>query len=348
MHAISTEEFLQELLSNRLCVLDVRSPSEYQRGAIPGARSLPLFDDSERSSVGIAYHTAGRQEAIKVGLELVGPKLRSMVERADQYCKAGQRIGLYCWRGGMRSSAVAWLLELYGFEVVTLGGGYKAFRRFVLARLAEPYRLIVLSGMTGAGKTETLAQLARRGEATIDLEHLASHRGSAFGWLGLPPQPSQQQFENMLALELLKHRTAERIWIEDESRRIGTITIPQSFWLQMRAAPIVALEVPQDRRIERLVREYGTFPPEQLAACLRAIRHRLGAERTARALSALAEGRLGDVAAIALAHYDKSYRHSLRKRAERIQWVHADSPDHAAAQLVTLQPLPILPAMVHQ
>jgi len=348
MYALSTEDFLEELLSGSLYVLDVRSPAEFHRGSIPGAESLPLFDDAERSRVGIAYHQSGRTAAIKIGLEIVGPKLRSLIERAEHLLGGSRRrIGLYCWRGGMRSNAVGWLLELYGFDVVTLRGGYKAFRRTVLETFAQPRPLVLISGLTGAGKTDVLAALARRGQATIDFEQLAAHRGSAFGSLGMPPQPTQQQFENMLALELWKHRAASRLWLEDESRWIGKLIIPQALWLQMQSAPILALDVPMERRLERLLRDYGSVPPTQLATCLHAIRQRLGAERYALALAALNRGDLAEVATIALAHYDKSYRHSLRKRADRVVWIRANSPDDAATQLcTTIATLPSLTTLL--
>ncbi|KXB97147.1 MAG: hypothetical protein AA908_08305 [Chlorobi bacterium NICIL-2] len=337
MVAVSVDEFLSECEHTKtLCVFDVRSPAEYARGAIPGAASLPLFDDTEREIIGITYHTEGRTAALKRGLELVGPKLRWLVEQVETRLLPGQVVGLYCWRGGMRSAAVAWLLEFYGFQVVLLRGGYKAFRRFVLAQFEAPRTLYVLSGCTGAGKTAVLSLLAARGEATIDLEALACHRGSAFGALGLSPQPTQQNFENSLAVALWKNRAAERIWIEDESRRIGTLTIPDGLWRQMLSAPIVALDVPLDRRIEHLVQEYGSFPLCELAQCLEAIRQRLGAERYARACAALKGGDLPSVAQIALEHYDKAYRHSLRKRAERVRWVEAQSPEDAASKLCLL------------
>jgi tRNA 2-selenouridine synthase len=337
MVTISVDEFLSESNGGTLCIFDVRSPAEFARGAIPNASSLPLFDDAEREIVGITYHIEGRTAALKRGLELVGPKLRWLVEQVETRLLPGQTVGLYCWRGGMRSAAMGWLLEFYGFHVVLLRGGYKAFRRFALAQFEARRTLYLLSGCTGAGKTAVLSLLAARGEATIDLEALACHRGSAFGALGLSPQPTQQNFENALAVELWRNRAAERIWIEDESRRIGTLTIPEALWRQMLAAPIIALDVPLDRRIEHLVQEYGSFPPCELAQCLAAIRERLGAERYARALDALERGDLYSVAQLALEHYDKAYRHSLRKRAERVRWVEAESPEDAASKLCILK-----------
>lgn len=337
MVAVSVDEFLSECEQrNVVCVFDVRSPAEYAHGSIPNAVSLPLFDDTERELIGITYHTEGRTAALKQGLDIVGPKMRWLVEQVEARLLRGGAVGLYCWRGGMRSAAVAWLLEFYGFQVVLLRGGYKAFRRFVLAQFDMPRSLRIVSGYTGSGKTAVLSQLAARGEAMIDLEALACHRGSAFGWLMLPGQPTQQNFENALAVELWRNRTATRIWIEDESRLIGKLTIPEGLWQQMLAAPIIALDVPLNRRIERLVQEYGGCSSGELAECLAAIRQRLGAERYARALAALEMGDLHSVARCALEHYDKAYRHSLRKRAHRVRWIEADSPQDAATKLCEL------------
>lgn len=336
MQVISVEEFLAEMTAKKMVVFDVRSPAEFTRGSIPGAHSLPLFDDAERAAVGLTYHQRGRADAIKLGLDLVGPKLRDFIERVEAAWQPNQQVGLYCWRGGMRSAAVAWLLNFYGFEVVILRGGYKAFRRLILAIFAQPRRLIVLSGYTGSGKTALLSALARQGAATIDLEGLACHRGSAFGSIGMPPQPTQQMFENRLGLALWQSRTADYLWIEDESRRLGALTIPLPLWEQMQQAPIIALDVPTDCRIERLIEEYGHFPATDLARSLEAISQRLGAERYRRASAALANGDLATVAQIALEHYDKSYRHSLKKRAARVHWISACSFTDALERLSTL------------
>ncbi|MCX7930853.1 MAG: rhodanese-like domain-containing protein, partial [Chlorobi bacterium] len=160
MRTVSVEEFLTVRADSSLCVFDVRSPREYARGAIPSAHPLPLFDDTERHHIGLAYTEHGSSAAIKMGLNLVGPKLRWFIEEVERYLLPGQSVGVYCWRGGMRSNAIAWLLAFYGFDVLVLRGGYKAFRRWALATFARPHRFIIISGYTGSGKTELLQQLA--------------------------------------------------------------------------------------------------------------------------------------------------------------------------------------------
>ena len=207
------EKFLE--LAKQHPVLDVRSPGEYTHAHIPGAYSLPLFTDEERKLVGTAYKQQSREQAIKLGLDYFGVKMRKMVEEVESVVSQQSAVGkggaglktancilVHCWRGGMRSAGVAWLLDLYGFKVYTLVGGYKKFRNHVLETFNLPFNLKILGGYTGSGKTELLKTLKEKGERIIDLEGIAGHKGSAFGNIGLPKQPGQEMFENILALEL--------------------------------------------------------------------------------------------------------------------------------------------------
>lgn len=243
---LKIEEFLN--LSKQYPVLDVRSPGEYLHAHIPGAHSLPLFTDEERKQVGTAYKQQSREVAIKLGLDFFGPKMRTMVEEAEKLTKqlpspTTNCILVHCWRGGMRSAGVAWLLDLYGFKVCTLIGGYKTYRQWTLEQLSKPYELKILGGYTGSGKTLVLHELKKKGEAVVDLEALAHHKGSAFGDLGEQPQPSPEMFENKLAMELSGISESKTIWLEDESQRIGHINIPHIFWQTMRKAPVYFLDI---------------------------------------------------------------------------------------------------------
>jgi tRNA 2-selenouridine synthase len=241
---ITIPQFLE--LGNSFPVLDVRSPGEYTHAHIPGAYSLPLFSDEERKVVGTAYKQQSKQTAIKIGLEYFGVKMKKMVEEAESlvatYLKeknnppvlpvfppgTGGGIAVHCWRGGMRSAGVAWLLDLYGFKVYTIIGGYKAYRKWVREQFEQPCKMKVLGGYTGSGKTLVLHAIKRTGYPVIDLEALANHKGSAFGAMGEKPQPSQEMFENLLANELHHYLTAQKslpveqgleaAFIEDESQ----------------------------------------------------------------------------------------------------------------------------------
>ena len=179
-------------------ILDVRSPDEYNRGHIPGALSLPLFNNEERSAVGTLYLQKGSKEAMLKGLELVGPKMKEFVSQASGLTPEGE-LALYCWRGGMRSNSMAWLFNTSGIKSHTLEGGYKSWRRHIHDFFGQPVaKLVVIGGMTGTGKTEILEEIERKGGQVVHLERLARHKGSVFGHLGMPAQPSTEQFENEL------------------------------------------------------------------------------------------------------------------------------------------------------
>ena len=319
-----------------LPVLDVRSPGEFTHAHIPGAHSFPLFSDEERAIVGTLYKQRSREAAIKAGLDFYGVKMRRMVEAAEQIVGAQEKTVLvHCWRGGMRSGAVAWLLDLYGFRVYTLRGGYKAFRRWTLDLLEQPGPIRVLGGYTGSGKTDLLQELARRGEPVIDLEALAGHKGSAFGAIGLPKQPSQEMFENMLAMGINTIRQAApdaRIWMEDESQRIGTVNLPQPFWQYLRKQPVLFLDIPFEARLAYLVSTYGVLNRGDLAAAITRIQKRLGGLETKTALLHLVEGDTASCFRILLQYYDKKYGKSLRERENpdaQVQQIHIQ---HVAAR----------------
>ena len=190
------EEFLDK--AQTLPIIDVRSPGEYQHAHIPGAISIPLFDNDERAQVGTKYKNAGKDSAVLLGLSLVGPKLADFVKQSKKLNPQGKEVLVHCWRGGMRSSSFAWLLDTAGLTASTLVGGYKAYRNTVLSAFSEPHNLIILGGKTGSGKTDILKELARQGEQIIDLEGLANHKGSTYGAIGQAPQPATEQFENLV------------------------------------------------------------------------------------------------------------------------------------------------------
>lgn len=311
-HQLTVAEFLEKAETRP--VLDVRSPGEFAHAHLPGAVNLPLFDNRERAEIGTVYKRVGKDAAVLRGLELVGPKLAGFVRTARDLTPDGGEVLVHCWRGGMRSGSVAWLLETAGLPTDKLQGGYKAYRQAVLQEFENPLNLIVLGGKTGSAKTEVLHELARRGEQVLDLEALAHHRGSSYGMLGQLPQPSVEHFENLLFEKIRKLNPTRRIWVEDESRRVGTCVIPAAFWRQFLAAPVLALEVPLNARVDFLVNTYGQFPREALRAATERIRKRLGNDRHKLALDALDQGDYPKVARLALAYYDKAYQHALSLR----------------------------------
>lgn len=233
-----------DFLAENSPILDVRSPSEFAQAHIPNAISFPLFTDEERAQVGICYKHEGRDAAVELGFAIAGGKFAGFIAQAKEIAP-DRHVRLHCWRGGMRSGAVAWVLGMAGFEVTTLKGGYKAFRHWAMRQNEKSLRVITLGGMTGTGKTKILAALAAEGEQVLDLEAIANHRGSSYGALGLPPQPSTEQFENLIAMQWSKFDRDRPVWIEAESRGIGRCRVPVGIFDQMKQAPILQIVRPR-------------------------------------------------------------------------------------------------------
>lgn len=312
-------------------MVDVRAPLEYTRGHIPGAVNIPVFSDEQRALVGTEYNRKGQQSAILLGLSLIGPELAGRCRQLMDCAPAPVTVSLYCWRGGMRSAAMEWLFNLVGYPSRRLGGGYKAYRRHVLESMAGRYNLRIVSGATGSGKTEILHHLADLGEQVLDLEGLANHRGSAFGGLGMPPQPGTEHFENLIHHTISQFNPDRVIWVEDESVSVGNCFIPVVFYEQMKKAPVYVVQVGLSERIARLVNIYGAAPPDQLAMALVKIKKRLGGDKLKPALEALAANDLEEVARIALSYYDKTYLNGLNSRTAGNQvLIDAQGQDTAA------------------
>lgn len=295
-------------------LLDVRSPSEFQKAHIPGALNFPLFSDTERAQVGTLYKRQGGEAALILGLDLVGPKMGNFLREARKLNPEDRPFRVHCFRGGQRSQSLAWLLEKGGFQVDVLNGGYKAYRRHVLESFAEPQKILVLSGCTGSGKTRILHGLAERGMQVIDLEGLACHRGSAFGGYHQPSELTTEMFQNKLHAVWAQLDREVSVWIEDEGQMLGGLVVPEPFWQQMRQAPVVFLDIPQEARAELLVEEYGHYDYDRLKGSIDKISKRLGGLTHRLCLQALAENDRRKVATLCLNYYDKAYLYCLERR----------------------------------
>lgn len=313
--ALEAEDFL--IKAETIPILDVRTPAEFAHGHIPGAINLPLFSNEERAIVGTIYKQQGRQKAILKGLEFIGPRMVDLIKETENITTS-RSVLMHCWRGGMRSGSAAWLLELYGYRVYTLKGGYKSFRNWALKQFDTGKNLKVLGGKTGSGKTLILSELAKLGEQIIDLEKLACHKGSSFGSFGEAEPPTQEQFENMLALQWWKTDDGKTVWIEDEGRTIGRKVLPEDIWQLMRSSPVIFLDIPLKNRVDLLVNDYGKHPKTLLMESIGRIKKRLGGLATQQALEALEEGKLDITAEILLAYYDKTYMFGLEKREKEM------------------------------
>ena len=322
---INIEDFL--VLAESIPVIDVRSPSEFNHGHIPKAVNIPLFDDGERAAVGTLYKNEGRLPAIMEGLKRAGPNLSLKLDQAHKVAQHDKLL-VHCWRGGMRSEAMAWLFSLGGIETKVLEGGYRSYRHHVLERLSEKRKMIVLGGMTGSSKTHILRYLREEGQQVIDLEALASHKGSAFGSLGQMPQPSTEHFSNLLFDEMRLISKKESFWVEDESRNIGTVFMPGSFYQNMQETPAIILMMDVKIRLPRLLKEYSAFPAESLKASVIKISKRIGGDNTRDAIEAIDTGNFGRAIEITLGYYDKAYAFGLKKKASRnIVIVKTDTDD---------------------
>jgi tRNA 2-selenouridine synthase len=324
-------------LAETFPVCDVRSPSEYNSGHIPGAVNIPLFNDHERAVVGTKYKKEGRIPAILEGLRLSAPNMADKLAMAIKASREG-RLLVHCWRGGMRSEAMAWLFSLGDISSDVLEGGYKAYRNHILEKLSERRKMIVLGGLTGSSKTHIIKHLKTAGQQIIDLEGLANHKGSAFGALGEMPQPTTEHFGNLLFDEWKMNDPALPFWVEDESRNIGTVFIPDGFYLNMQDSPTVILMMEARLRLPRLITEYSIYPPELLNTSIMKISKRLGGDDTRDALNAVGQGDFAKAIEITLRYYDKAYQYSLKKKkAGNLVFVETDTDDIAANAMKILE-----------
>jgi tRNA 2-selenouridine synthase len=297
-------------------LVDARSPAEFAEATIPGAVNVPLFDDAERAEVGTLYKEAGKRIALKRGMEVVAPKIPGMIAAVE--AALGDRRGpvlVFCWRGGMRSRALATFLDLAGISARQIEGGHKAFRALVREFFEGGRwgRLLVLRGLTGVGKTRLLLKLQAEGYPVIDLEGLAHHRGSAFGYLGLPTQPSQKQFEARLWDALRRVAPGGYALAEGESRHIGRLILPLSVYQALQVETSLWIEASLDYRVGVVLDDYPACEALQQAFLrpLQLIRPRLGGEAHDRLVGHLQAGRWADLAReLMVLYYDPLYAHT--------------------------------------
>jgi tRNA 2-selenouridine synthase len=329
LHVIITvPEFLA--LRKTLPVVDARSEGEFMDGHIPGAINIPILNNEERKAVGTDYKQKGQLEAIKTGFRLVGPRIIDIVNAAEGVA-TNRELLVHCWRGGMRSGNFCHFVGMAKMKTHQLKGGYKAYRHEALQSFKLPLQLMVIGGSTGSGKSEILRALKLRGEQVIDLEAIARHKGSVFGGLMMPPQPTTEQFQNELYEEILTLDLTRRVWIEDESIAVGKIFLPLDLWKTMSEAPLIEVLVSKEERIKRLVTEYGPAPKDQFLASMEKIVKKLGGQHFNSAKEKLFEDDMAATIDILLTYYDKAYATGMSKKLNRIkakaQWNTANVDD---------------------
>ena len=333
------------LARGRTTLIDVRSPGEYARGHVPGAVNAPLFDDADRAAVGTVYKKVGRGEALLLGMRCAAPRFEDIVRVAAEACAkrdaeaSGSKdedsdvVYVMCFRGGMRSTCVGWLLQerLEGKRVRVLDGGYKGFRKWALERCG-PFgnvpapRVCIIGGRTGVGKTRALLALQARGEQIIDLEGLANHAGSAFGWVGRAEQPTSEHYSNLVACAWHALNPNKWVFVEDEGPHVGRCSVDPLLFERMRNAPLVLRMVAtREVRLKTLVQDYATSElradPNWLPTMRESVEKlgkRLGGDRVAAIQAELEAGDFSAVAEGLLEYYDGLYdKHLMNKRKER-------------------------------
>ncbi len=350
-----TEDYIIELdralrlLDQGTLLVDARTPSEFAEATIPGALNVPIFNDEERAEIGTLYKQRGAQEARRRGVQLVSPKIPQLVEQVEaaRSPESGPVI-VFCWRGGMRSKALCTFLNLAGIPAFKLRGGHKIFRGLVRNYFEQETwgRLLVLRGLTGVGKTRILKKLAAERYPVIDLEGLAGHRGSAFGALGLPPQPTQKAFEAALWDELRKIPADGYALVEGESRLIGRLLLPPRVHAAMQTETSIWVNASVDYRVQLILDEYPALDAlrEAFIPPITALKPRLGGKSVTQMLALLEQGRWHElVRELMVLYYDPLYNHTKPERRIEID-VEPEAPGlerlKAAIAEVLAQPSP--------
>ncbi len=335
---IEIEEALTLYAQGDIPVVDVRSEKEFEKGHIPGAINIPLLNNEHRHLVGCCYKEQGQSKAVELGYALVSPLFPEIQQKALS-STAKRTIILHCWRGGLRSKITAGLLAEVGFEVLMVNGGYKKWRNTWLTQLEKDREMRVVSGLTGAGKTGLLHDLQHVGQQVIDLEGLAHHRGSAFGGLGLPEQPTQEQFENVLCKALWQLQEGP-LYVESESRMIGRVRIPDPFFQKILMAPRIEVQRSAAFRKAEILRIYGVFSVEDLEEKTEQLNKRMGREQTRDAIEKLRADDRNGWLDILLHYYDKNYQHHHEKIAQQkvnIALRPSDSNEEVIQQILELK-----------
>ena len=328
MCEISYEDSVR--LDNPLYI-DVRSPAEYEVDHIPGAVNLPIFDNDERREIGTLYKMVSREDAVRRGTEIGGRRIGAIIDSLMVY--RDREIVLYCARGGMRSKAVASLVNSLGIKTRRLEDGYRAYRRFVTGYLESVKirpQLFVLQGYTGAGKTEILGHI----ENSIDLEGMAGHRSSVFGGIGLK-QNSQKCFESFLTTRLKELEMSDYAVIEGESKKVGNLNIPENIFDQMRCAPLIYIDTPIERRVNIIKKEYAGFNEhEKIMNSVLSLKNRLGNKKTEELTGLYNSGKIDEfIEILLLDYYDLLYRHTLDS-FDYIAVVKNSNSELAAAEVI--------------
>lgn len=304
-------------------IIDVRSPSEFAEDHFPGAINLPVLDDEERAQVGTIYKQQSPFQAKKLGAALVAANISRGIQSQLMDQDKDFKPLVYCWRGGQRSMSLATILSRIGWQTSILDGGYKSYRSWVRNTIDEKCNeldFVVISGLTGTGKTEYLKQLETLGENVIDLEGLANHRGSLLGDDPDKPQPTQKFFESLLAEHITQMDSAKKCWVEAESNKIGNLHCPELLWKKMQTAEEIEISAEIPARIEYLLSHYRHMmnDPEKMIQKISMLRLRLGKKLITEWTTMINERDWYHfVESLLSNHYDPAYLNSRKRHTRR-------------------------------
>ena len=300
-------------------IIDVRTPSEFAEDHVPGARNFPVLDDEERARIGTMYKQVSPFDAKKAGAALIARNIAEHLERYFHDKPKDWHPLIYCWRGGKRSGSMTHILNQIGWKAEQLEGGYKAYRRAVseeLATLPAQYLYCVVCGLTGTGKSRLLKALSQAGAQVLDLEGMASHRGSVLGNLPDIKQPSQKMFESMIWWQLKQFDPTKPIFVEAESKKIGVVRVPDSLLDAMWKSRCIQLDMEPPLRVKLLKEEYEHFlqDPSALHAKLDLLRNMYGSEQIERWKTMSSQQEWDALVSELLErHYDPAYTRSTLK-----------------------------------
>ena len=318
---------LKEFRKTKGPLIDVRSPEEYYKGHMPNSINIPIFNNEERSVVGKKYKISGREIAVREGFKIIENKIDKLLKKfilikkeflissIDNYSN-DNNIKIYCARGGMRSQSMLWLLEKFNYPCVTLNGGYKTYRNWVLYRFKDKQKIIVIGGKTGTRKTKILNKLKSLDYQILDFESLANHRGSSFGGLGMKEQPTNEQYENLIAENLHKMNKDNFIFVEAESPNIGKNRIPNELFKQMNNSKRIEIIRSESIRIKELINTYSKYQKNDLKESVLKISKRLGPQRTKSAIVSIDNEDWENVCKSVLDYYDRCYEHELKDKQD--------------------------------
>ncbi len=315
--------------------IDVRSPGEYEEDHIPGAINLPIFNNEERAEVGTIYRLIGRDKAVIRGTEIGGKRIGDIINALAEY--NGRNIVIGCARGGMRSGAVASLLESLGISTFRLKDGYKSYRRYVLGildNISIKPQVFIIQGLTGAGKTEIIKYIKN----SIDIEGLAGHRSSVFGAIGLE-QSSQKAFETGFCSGLLQLNNEAYIVLEGESRKVGNLHIPDNIFMQMRQSPAIYIDTPMKRRVEIIKKEYDRFHEhEKVIKIVRSLKRKMSAAKVDKLIELYTSEKIDEFIEMLLVdYYDALYGYTLKKMSYIDTLVNNDSEETAGQVIAVIE-----------